>query len=264
VELAYGGGVQLDVRATGDGTGAVSVDWQATDAHGNPFATVLSTGIRPFLDLPDVLDFADVMDVVRGEAPNEQLPILRLFAPDGAELRAGSVGWDDRPFTFTVDDVAPGSYRLDLELDTGAYRGEVTASTSLVLAEPVTVASTLPATADLDGRFPYEVTVGNAGPDDLGTAAWTVSFAHPDADLRPRDVVLQMRVGDAWERVTLTRDAGRLVGTVLPAVALGAESEQSWRMRLLVRTAGPLTVTDSLRGPGVAVDHTGAVTVAAG
>jgi subtilisin family serine protease len=264
VELAYGGEVQLDVAATGDDLGVVSVDWQATDAHGNPFATVLATGIRPFLDLPDVVDFADVMEVVRGEAPNEQLPILRLFAPDGTELRAGSIGWADRPFTFPVDDVRPGTYRLDLALDTGAYSGAVTAATPLVLAEPVTVATTLPATAVVETRVPYEVTIGNAGPDDLGPAAWDVTFAHPAGDLRPRDVVLQLRVGDAWERVALTRDAGRLVGTVLPSVLLGPESAHTWRMRLLVRTAGPLTVTDRLRGPGVAVDHAATVTVAAG
>lgn len=134
VTFAFGGRATVKLAASGQEGGAkVRVDWDVTDASGHPYATVLATGVRPFADLPDVLPLENVVAAVRGEAPQEQLPILRFFAPDGTPLRAGSIGWNAQPFSFDVADPRPGRYRVALELNTGGYSGQVAAETPVVL-----------------------------------------------------------------------------------------------------------------------------------
>lgn len=265
VTFAFGGDAKVELaasRGSADGT-RVRVDWDVTDAFGHPYATVLATGIRPFADLPAVLPLEDVVAKVRGEAPQEQLPILRLHAPDGTPLRAGSIGWNAQPFTFDVADPQPGRYRVALELETGTYSGQIAAQTPLVLLDQPVVRTSYPATAPADGWFRHEVGIENPSSADLGEVTWTVTLAKDGTALRPKDVALQLRVDGAWQKVTLTASDGKLVGTVVAPVGLAPGAVHDWRLRTRPKVAGVLSITNSFRGGEVNVGVGDAVQVSA-
>ncbi|MBB4905126.1 S8 family serine peptidase [Actinophytocola algeriensis] len=266
VSFSFGGPAQVsvgDVVAGADGQ--ATVDWSVTDAHGVPFATIMASDVRPFLTLPERAALEDVEGLVRAAVPNELKPVLRLFAPDGTPVRAGAVDWDARPFTFTLAPGTPdGAYRLALDVDTGGYSGDLTGEASLrVGSEPVAEV----AVTDTRGSFvpgthtQYDVRAVNSGTADSGPMAWTVRIAAGHT-LAPKDVVLRLRVGSTWQRVTLTRDGGALTGTVVADAAVAAGSEQTWRMSLLLRTAGTYTVTDTFSGTGVSVTNADELLVA--
>lgn len=251
VRFAFGGETRVDLAATREPEGMVRVDWEVTDAYGHPFATVLASDVRPFVNLPGVLPLEDVLAAVRAEAPNEELPILRLFGPDGAALRAGSIGWNAQPFRFEVPDPRAGVYRVGLDLDTGTYSGPVAAEVPLVLLDEAVATMTYPDAAYADVWFRHEVRLHNPSQADLGTATWTVRLANPSVNLRPKDVVLQIRVGGAWQRVRLTADAGVLTGTVVADVSAASGSDHTWQLRTRVRVDGPLTFTNEFHGTQV-------------
>ncbi|PSL43688.1 subtilisin family serine protease [Saccharothrix carnea] len=259
VPFAFGGPAKVslgDVVVGADGK--ATVDWSVTDAHGVPFATVMASALRPFLTLPDRAALEDVEGLVRAAAPNELKPVLRLFAPDGTPVRAGSINWNARPYAFTVDPgTAHGSYRLALDVDTGGYSGDLTGEARLrVGPEPVADV----AVTDTRGTFAprthtqYDVRAVNRGTADSGPMAWTVRVA-ADRALSPSDVVLRLRVGSTWQRVTLTRDGGALTGTVVADAAVAAGAEHTWRMSLLVRATGTYTVSDTFTGAGISVTN---------
>ncbi|MCT2586364.1 S8 family serine peptidase [Actinophytocola gossypii] len=245
-----------DVTVAEDGQ--ASVDWSVTDAHGVPFATVMASDVRPFLSLPERAALEDVEGLVRAAAPNELKPILRLFAPDGTPVRAGSVEWDARPFTFTLDPATPdGAYRLALDVDTGGYSGDLTGEATLQVGPPavadVTVSDTRGA-IEPGKHTRFEVKATNSGTADSGPMAWTVRIA-ADHRLAPRDVVLRLRVDDTWQRVRLTRDGEALTGTVVADASVAAGEARTWQMSLLLRDAGTFTVTDTFTGEGIAVNN---------
>lgn len=91
--------------------------------------------------------------------------------------------------------------------------------------------------------------------------AWTVRIA-ADHALAPNDVVLRLRVGSTWQRVTLTRDRDALIGTVVADAAVAAGSDATWRMSLLLRTTGTYTGTDTYSGTGVSVTNADELLVA--
>lgn len=246
--------------------GQATVDWSVTDAHGLPFATVMASDVRPFLTLPQRAALEDVEGLVRAAAPNELKPILRLFDPAGTPVRAGSIDWDARPYTFTLDPDTPnGAYRLGLDVDTGGYSGDITGDATLQVGPPAVADVSV---SDTRGAFVpgvhtrYDVRATNSGTADSGPMAWTVRIA-ADTAVAPRDVVLRLRVGDTWQRVRLTRDGAALTGTVVADAAVAAGAEQTWRMSLLLRRSGTFTVTDTFAGTGIAVTNTDEVVVAA-
>lgn len=255
VTFTFGGDAKVQVapsRASADGK-KVRVDWDVTDAFGHPYATVLATPVRPFADLPDVLPLENVVAAVRGEAPQEQLPILRFFAPDGTPLRAGSIGWTAQPFTFDVADPRPGRYRVGLELDTGTYSGQVTAEAPVVLLDAPVVRTSVPATATQDEWLRHEVGIENPSAADLGQVDWSVTIAQDGTALRPKDVTLQLRVGGVWQKVTLNASDGKLVGTVVSPVTLAPGVAHSWPLRVMPKVAGTLSITNSFRGGDISV-----------
>lgn len=267
VTFAFGGDAKVRLAAAREGTTSgsakVRVDWDVTDAFGHPYATVLATGIRPFADLPEVLALEDVLAAVRREAPQEQLPILRLFAPDGTPLRAGSIGWNAQPFTFDVADPQPGRYRIGLEVDTGNHSGRVSAETAVVLLDRPVVRTSYPKTAAQDTWLRHEVGVENPSPTDLGQVTWTVTIAQDGTALKPKNVALQLRVGDTWEKVVLTASGGKLVGTVVTSVDLAPGAAHGWQLRARPKVSGTLTITNSFRGDAVNVSATDTIQVAA-
>ncbi|MFC4852088.1 S8 family serine peptidase [Actinophytocola glycyrrhizae] len=266
VSFAFGGPASVsvgDVVAGADGQ--ATVDWSVTDAHGVPFATIMASDVRPFLTMPERAALEDVEGLVRAAAPNELKPVLRLFAPDGTPVRAGAVDWNARPFTFTLAPGTPdGAYRLALDVDTGGYSGDLTGEAKLrVGPEPVAVVSV---TDTRDSFVPgehtqYDVRAVNSGTADSGPVTWTVRVA-ADSTLAPKDVVLRLRVDNAWQRVKLTRDGGALTGTVVADAAVAAGAEHTWRMSLLLRSAGTYTVTDTFSGTGVSVTNADELVVA--
>lgn len=266
VSFAFGGPATVsvgDVVAGADGQ--ATVDWSVTDAHGRPFATVMASDVRPFLSLPERAPLEDVEGLVRAAAPNELKPVLRLFAPDGTPVRAGAINWNARPYSFTLDPATPaGLYRLALDVDSGGYSGDLSGAATLrVGPEPVAEV----AVSDTRGTFvpgvhtQYDVTATNSGTADSGPLTWTVRV---DADraLAPKDVVLRLRVGEAWQRVALTRDGGALVGTVAADAAVAAGATSTWRMSLLLRSGGAYTVTDTFTGDGTSVSNVDELVVA--
>ncbi len=107
----------------------------------------------------------------------------------------------------------------------------------------------------------YDVRATNSGTADSGPVTWTVRIAAEQAPA-PKDVVLRLRVGSTWQRVTLTRDGGALTGTVVADAAVAAGSARTWRLSLLLRTAGAYTVTDTFSGTGVSVTNADELLVA--
>jgi hypothetical protein len=266
VTFAFGGPAKASVGDVVVGAdGQATVDWSVTDAHGVPFATVMASDVRPFLNLPERAALEDVEGLVRAAAPNELKPVLRLFAPDGTPVRAGSINWNARPYTFTVEPGTPnGAYRLALDVDTGGYSGDLTGEARLrVGPEPVADVSVTDSRATFvpGAHTPYDVRVGNSGTADSGPMSWTVRIAADRALVRD-DVVLRLRVGDKWQRVPLTRDGGALTGTVVADAAVAAGSAQTWRMSLLVREAGTYSVTDTFTGAGIVVTNADELVVA--
>lgn len=267
VPFAFGGPAKVSVGDVVVGAdGQATVDWSVTDAHGVPFATVMASDVRPFLNLPERAALEDVEGLVRAAAPNELKPVLRLFAPDGSPVRAGSINWNARPYTFAVAPGTPnGAYRLALDVDTGGYSGDLTGEARLrVGPEPVADVSV----TDTRGTFvpethtQYDVRAVNSGTADSGPLAWTVRIA-ADRALAPKDVVLRLKVADKWQRVALTHDGGALVGTVVADAAVAAGAERTWRMSLLLRTAGTYQVTDTFSGGGISVANADELVVAA-
>jgi len=248
--------------------GNVRVDWDVTDAHGRPFATVRASNVRPFanqaVDLPDVLQLENVLAAVVAKAPNEQPPILRLFAPDGTPLRAGSIPWNAQPYMFQVSNPVAGTYRVGLDMNTGTYSGQIGAEKPLVLLDAAVAAMSYPDTAVADAWFRHEVSVTNPSQADLGTATWTVTLANPGVSLRPKDVVLQMRVGGVWQRVTLSAVNGQLVGTVVTDVNLAAGATHTWELRTQPRVAGALTFTNVFQSASTNASASATVTVTLG
>jgi len=266
VPFAFGGAAKVslgDVVVGADGK--ATVDWSVTDAHGVPFATVMASAVRPFLDLPERAALEDVEGLVRAAAPNELKPVLRLFAPDGKPVRAGSINWNARPYTFTVEPGTPnGSYRLALDVDTGGYSGDLTGESRLrVGPEPVAVVSV----TDTRGTFvpgvhtQYDVRAVNSGTAGSGPMSWTVRVA-ADRSLAPSDVVLRIKVGTTWQRVALTRDGGALTGVVTADAAVAAGAETTWRMSLLVRAPGTYHVADTFTGAGISATNADDLVVA--
>lgn len=266
VSFAFGGPATVSVGDVAvDAGGQATVDWSVTDAHGLPFATVLASDVRPFLSLPERVALEDVESLVRAAVPNELKPVLRLFAPDGTPVRAGAVGWNARPFTFTVDPATPnGTYRLALDVDTGGYSGDLTGEARLQVGPAPVAEVTI---SDTRGTFvpgthtQYDVAATNSGTAGTGPMTWTVRLA-ADHALTPKDVVLRLRVDDTWQRVSLTRDGDALVGTVVTDAAVAAGEAQTWRMSLLLRTPGAYEVTDRFTGDGVSVTNADELTVA--
>ncbi|GAB3457652.1 hypothetical protein GCM10027436_62070 [Actinophytocola sediminis] len=264
--FSFGGPASVslgDVAVSDDGT--ATVDWSVTDAHGLPFATVIASNVRPFLSLPERAKLEDVEGLVRAAAPNEFKPILRLFDPNGTPVRAGSVNWNAQPYTFTVDPDAPdGAYRLSLDVDTGGYSGDITAEATLRVGEPAVPDVSI---SDTRGAFPvgvhtqYDVTATNSGTADSGPMSWTVRVEAAEA-LAPKDVVLRLRVGNTWQRVALTREAGALTGTVVTDAAVAAGAVSTWRMSLLLRVPGTFAVTDTFTGDGISVHNADELRVA--
>ncbi|WP_447007352.1 S8 family serine peptidase [Saccharothrix isguenensis] len=266
VPFAFGGPAKVAVGDVVVGAdGKATVDWSVTDAHGVPFATVMASAVRPFLALPERAALEDVEGLVRAAAPNELKPVLRLFAPDGTPVRAGSINWNARPHTFAVEPGTPnGAYRLALDVDTGGYSGGLTGEAKLrVGPEPVADVSV----TDTRGTFapdthtPYDVRVVNSGTADSGPMAWTVRIAAEQA-LAPKDVVLRLKVDNKWQRVALTRDGSALTGTVVADAAVAAGAERTWQMSLLLRTPGTYNVTDTFAGGGISVTNADELLVA--
>jgi hypothetical protein len=128
VTLAFGGAASVDlVSATVSASRQMTVGWRATDAYGHQFATVLATDVRPFVTLPAVVKLEDIEGLLRAAVPNELKPILRLSDRRGVPVRAGSIEWDARPYTFDLGSGVPdGRYQLELEVATGGYGGILT------------------------------------------------------------------------------------------------------------------------------------------
>ncbi|WP_153392994.1 S8 family serine peptidase [Ornithinicoccus halotolerans] len=125
----YGGELLLDVAsASYDGT-EVTVDWGLADGYGHEVEVVLSGEVRPFLDLPEVLDLEDVTAQVRAMTSEEGQLLMRLRS-GSTDIRAGSIGWDDRPVVFEQE-LDSGVYKVIIEADTGSYSGELTDDTRL-------------------------------------------------------------------------------------------------------------------------------------
>lgn len=266
--FAFGGPAAVELgEITVADNGVTSVDWSIVDGNGVPFETVIATDVRPFLALPERLPLEHIEDAVRRAGPNEFTPILRLFDPAGTAIRAGSVEWDAQPFTFTLPaDAADGLYRLELGTDTGGYSGAVSAAKSFRLgpepAPDVVVSDTRGASAVAGTALAYDVLAANHGTAASGPLAWTVRLTG-EAALAPSDVVLKLGTGDSWQRVRLTRDgSGGLVGTVVGDVALAEGAEKTWRLSLLLRTPGTVTVTDTFTGEGTSAVGTDVITVA--
>jgi hypothetical protein len=263
VRLAFGGEARVVLNPTRQEGGTVRVDWDLTDAHGIPFATVRASNVRPFLDLPEVLQLEGVLAAVTGKAPNEQLPILRLFAPDGTALRAGSLPWNAQPYTFQVPDPVAGAYKVGLEVNTANYSGLVSAEKPLVLLDSALATMTFPEVAVTDSWFRHETTVSNPSAVDLGLAAYTVTLANPNISLRPRDVVVQVRVGGVWERVTLTAaGGGQLTGTVATGLGLAPGASHTFELRTQPRVTGPLTFTSQFQSAATNASASATVAVA--
>ncbi len=263
VRLALGGEARVVLNPTRAEGGSVRVDWDLTDAQGIPFATVRASNVRPFMDLPEVLQLEGVLAAVTAKAPNEQLPILRLFAPDGLPLRAGSIGWNAQPYTFQVPGPVPGAYRVGLEVNTGTYSGLVSAEKPLVLLDSAAATLTYPEVAVTDAWFRHQATVTNPSSADLGTATYTVTLANPAISLRPANVVLQVRVNGVWQRVTLTAaGGGQLTGTVATGLALTPGASHTFELRTQPRVTGPLTFTNTFHSAATTATASATVTVA--
>ncbi|MFD1148744.1 S8 family serine peptidase [Saccharothrix hoggarensis] len=267
VPFAFGGPAKVslgDVVVAADGR--ATVDWSVTDAHGVPFATVMASAVRPFLNLPERVALEDVEGLVRAAAPNELKPVLRLFAPDGSPVRAGSINWNARPHTFTVEPGTPdGAYRLALDVDTGGYSGDLTGEARLrVGPEPAPVMSL----TDTRGTFvpeahtEYDVRAVNSGTAASGPMTWTVRVT-ADRALAAKDVVMRLKVDNKWQRVTLANDGGALVGTVVAGAEVAAGAERTWRMSLLLRTPGTYHVADTFTGDGISVTNADELVVVA-
>jgi hypothetical protein len=136
----FGGDAQVELDASfTDGT-EFTADWQVTDAHGHPFTKIASTALRPFVDLPDVLELEQVAGHVESLAPNPGEVIMRVFDPDGQGLHGGGIDWEDRTVVRDLadmtDDMTPGAYTLEIEIDTGLYSGTLLNWTDLMVEDP--------------------------------------------------------------------------------------------------------------------------------
>ncbi|MGH3758854.1 S8 family serine peptidase [Actinophytocola sp.] len=266
VSFTFGGPAAVSVGDVAvDADGQATVDWSVTDAHGMPFATVMASDVRPFLNLPQRAALEDVEGLVRAAVPNELKPILRLFSPEGTPVRAGEIDWNARPFTFTLDPDTPnGAYPLALDVDTGGYSGDLTGEALLRVgpqpAAQVSISDTR-GTFSPGERTPYDVRAVNSGTADSGPMTWTVRIA-ADHAVAPKDVVLRQLVGDTWQRVRLTRDGDALAGAVVSDAAVAAGAERTWRMSLLLRTTGTYHVSDTFTGGGVFVTNADELVVA--
>jgi hypothetical protein len=191
------------------------------------------------------------------------LPILRLFAPDGTALRAGSLPWNAQPYSFQVPDSVAGAYKVAIEVNTATYSGLVSAEKPLVLVDSAVASMTYPEAAVTDSWFRHQATVANPSAVDLGTAAYTITLANPNISLRPRDVVVQVRVNGAWARVTLTAaGAGQLTGTVATGLGLTPGASHTFELRTQPRVTGPLTFTSQFQSAATSASASAAVAVA--
>lgn len=265
--FSFGGAptVSLGDVTVGEG-GRTTVPWSVTDAHGLPFATVLASDVRPFYTLPDRAALESVEGLLRAAVPNELKPVLRLFDPAGKPLRAGSIGWNAQPYTFTFDPNAPdGEYRVKLDVATGGYAGLVSDETSLRIGPiplpEVSISDTRGGTAAPGTAMRYDVRAANAGTADSGPLAWTVRVTAEHAPT-PQNVVLRVQVDGAWQRVQLRRDGAALVGTVVADASVAAGAARTWPLSVQFQGAGTYTVADSFAGTGVAVSNADMVIVA--
>jgi subtilisin family serine protease len=175
-EHTFGGDATatLDASFT-DGT-EFAATWSVGDAYGHPFAAMLRTDLRPFADVPEVLELEDVVSTLRGEAPHAAEVILRLFAPGGEPVHAGGVSWDERTvvrdLADLVDEVVAGTYTLSVEIASGPYSGTVTADAELIAAVPTRTLSA--DTIALGDTFTAEITFVVTGP---GTVSVTEAIA---------------------------------------------------------------------------------------
>ncbi|HEY0639300.1 MAG TPA: S8 family serine peptidase [Pseudonocardiaceae bacterium] len=257
-----------DVDVSADGT--VTVAWDVKDGHGNPFATVLATDLRPFVTLPAVTRLESVEGLLRAAVPNELKPILRLFDPAGTPVRAGTVDWTARPFTFTLPEDAPdGRYRLSLEAPTGGYDGTVTASTHLWAGDPaplVGLTADRPASLAAGTETRYTVAATNTGVADATGLGWTVTLTRAAGAVDRRDVTLRLDTGRGWQRISLNDNgSGGLTATVAGGIAIPVGATRTWRMSLEIRGAtDAYTITDRFAGAGVDVTDADTITLTRG
>ena len=256
--FAVGGGALAavnDVDVADDGR--VTVGWDVTDGHGNPFATVLASDLRPFVTLPAMVRLESIEGLLRAGVPNELKPVLRLFDPSGAPVRAGTVDWSARPYSFTLAAGTPdGRYRLSLESNTGGYDGTVTDAADVQVGDPapnVGLTVDRPAALASGTEVRYPVAATNTGSAAAGPLTWTVTVARAGGPVDRRDVVLRLRTDRGWQRVTLT-GSGTLSATVAGGITLAADAGATWQMSLeLSGPADTYTITDRLTGTGVDV-----------
>lgn len=264
----FGGAPRVELAdATAGAGGEVSLDWRVVDGHGHPFATALATDIEPFVALPDVLQLEQVEGLLRGAVPNELRPVLRMFDPDGAQVRAGSIAWNAQPYRFTLAPGTPdGRYRLVLEAPTGGYGGTVSDEANLQVGAPaphLLLTDTRPASATLGDATVYQVGATNNGGAASGPLSWQFRITRAAGPADSRDVVLRLRVGDEWRRVTLRPDGtGALTGTVTDGFTLAVDASRTWQVSLTIRDEpDAYTVTDRFTGTGVDATNTDTLTL---
>ncbi|MQA27033.1 MAG: S8 family serine peptidase [Micromonosporaceae bacterium] len=252
--FAFGGTPSADISEVSiSEDGQVSVDWSVTDAHGRPFETVLSGDVRPFADLPEVVELEQIEALVRAKASNEQKPILRLYDPTGEQARAGSIEWDAQPYTFALDaDATGGQYGVGLEAGAGGYGDTATAAATMQVGD-IRLSTTRPDKVVTKSVANYEVRAVNSGAADAGPFTWTVRVASSSGELSPRDVEVKLLTDHGTKRIELRSDGeGGLVGTVADNITL-APGEHVWQMSLQVSGTGEHTFVDHFAGDGVSV-----------
>lgn len=263
--FTFGGAAEISLSdVTVDDAGKAALDWDVTDAHGVSFATVLAGEERPFLDLPERTRLEDVEGLVRAAAASEVKPVLRLYNPQGTEIRAGSINWNARPYPLELGaDIPDGTYGLKLEVGTGGYSGDLSAQANAHVGPPpapqVSVSDTRGA-FDLRKNTEFDVTATNSGNAGSGPMTYTVRISGPD-DLRAKDVTLRLKDGPRWKAVRLTGGDGVLTAKLVSDVDLAAGASQTWRLSLRIEKPGNYQITDTFTGDGIEVHNTDEVSV---
>lgn len=201
---AFGGDatVELDAGFT-EGT-EFAAQWAVTDAHGYLFDQIASTELQPFVDLPDVVELEDVAGLVEGLAPDPGEIIMRIFGPDGQGIHGGGLTWEqttiERDLADLIDgDPDPGTYTLEIEVETGTYSGQLIDTDELHLAAPVAPERTLtPDTIERGDSF--EVTITFTPGDDAATLTEAIA---PADDNNSGDT----SIGNGWPVTDWTTDA---------------------------------------------------------
>jgi hypothetical protein len=185
----------------------VSVAWSVTDAHRNPLATVLETGLAPFAE--EAANIDTLVAKLRAAATAEPKPELRVLDPSGQDVGADTITWDEQPFAFELDpaSVVPGQYELRLGVETGPWSGVREDDASMIVPARAIGTQAVEPRDSFQVRVVFDAPVSGEAAVQLHEdlpAEFTVTGSSAQPNARYRDGVWTWRSGSYEPGQTIT------------------------------------------------------------